>query len=317
MRLFALLLALLCTSSLSARTAYSTFGKITIALLDSASAAALSQQPDAYTAEHTPFDLAVRLSGSNFKEADYLAASAANVRDWPPQEATAIRAAFAEIYKKTQAERLFLHMPDTVKFIKTTAAEEFGAEGWTRANRIMLNTEAQPISTGLVAHELWHVISRYNASMRTNAYALFGFRPCNNVVYKPALHNRVITNPDCPFIAHYITVKSPDGTKQDAALVFYSKTDYLPGHNSMGDYASVGLLMLTGDDAHKSPLLKDGEPLIMELETVPDLFAQVGQNTQYLIHIEEIAAEHFSALITGKKLPQMSYVESIKKVLSK
>ena len=85
----------------------------------------------------------------------------------------------------------------------------------------------------------------------------------------------------------------------------------------MGDYASVGLLMLTGDDAHKSPLLKDGEPLIMELETVPDLFAQVGQNTQYLIHIEEIAAEHFSALITGKKLPQMSYVESIKKVLSK
>ena len=186
MRLFALLLALLCTSSLSARTAYSTFGKITIALLDSASAAALSQQPDAYTAEHTPFDLAVRLSGSNFKEADYLAASAANVRDWLPQEATAIRAAFAEIYKKTQAERLFLHMPDTVKFIKTTAAEEFGAEGWTRANRIMLNTEAQPISTGLVAHELWHVISRYNASMRTNAYALFGFRPCNNVVYKPA-----------------------------------------------------------------------------------------------------------------------------------
>ncbi len=313
----AFLLTLCCAANLSARTTYFPFGKTTIALLDSAEAAAVSKQPDAYTAEHTPFDLAVRLGGEGFKERDYLAASAKNVRNWPQKEATAIRAAFAEIHKKAEADHLALHVPDTVKFIKTTAAEEFGAEGWTRGNRIMLHTEAQPISTHLVAHELWHVISRYNADLRNEAYAVFGFKPCNNVVYKPAMHNRIITNPDCPFIAHYITIKDKNGTKHDGALMFYSKADFKPGHNFMQDYADIGLLEITGDDGHKTPLLKDGEPVVLELETMPDLFAQVGKNTEYLLHIEEVAAEHFSALMTGKKLSQMQYVEGVRKVLTK
>ena len=310
-------LTLLCTSFVAARTAYFAFGSSTIALLDSADAAAQSRQPDAYTAEHTPFDLAVRLGHEGATEAEYLAAAAANVRNWPDAEATALRKAFAALAKKATAEGLDLHVPDTVHLIKTTGAEEFGAEGWTRGARIMLNTDAQPVSTHLVAHELWHIISRYHADLRTKAYAVFGFKPSNKVVYKPAMRNRVITNPDCPFIAHYITVKTPDGGSHDGALMLYSKSDFKPGHNFLQEFAAIGLLELTGDDAHKTPLLKNGEPVVLELEELPDFFAQVGGNTQYLLHIEEIAAEHFAALMTGEKLPEMGYVERVKGALGK
>ncbi|RYD51511.1 MAG: hypothetical protein EOP52_11005 [Sphingobacteriales bacterium] len=312
-----LILSLFASCTLTARTTYFPFGKSTIALLDSADAADLSKQPDAYTAEHTPFDRAVRLGRSDATEADYLAASAANVRNWSATEVASLQAAFTALDKKATADRLDLHLPDTIQLIKTTAVEEFGAEGWTRAARIMLNPTAQPISTHLVAHELWHVISRYNAGLRTYTYATFGFKPCNKVVYKPAMHNRVITNPDCPIIEHYITVKDANGIPHDAALMLYSKTDFRPGHTSLGDYAAVGLLELTGDDTHKAPLLKNGEPVVLELETVPDFFAQVGTNTEYMLHIEEISAEHFAALMAGEPLPQMRYVEGLKRLLLK
>ncbi len=318
MRAYGLLfLSLFASGTLAARTTYIPFGKSTVALLDSAEAAILSRQPDAYTAEQTAFDRAVRLGRPDATEADYLAASAANVRNWSVAETAALRTAFAELDAKAMTNRLDLHLPDTIQFIKTTAAEEFGAEGWTRAARVMLNPTAQSISPHLVAHELWHVISRYNAALRTAVYANFGFKPCNRVAYKPAMHNRVITNPDCPVIEHYITLKGTDGASHDAALMLYSKTDFKPGKTDLGAYAAVGLLALTGDDTHKAPLLKNGKPVILELETEPDFFAQAGTNTEYILHIEEISAEHFAALLSGESLPQMRYVDGLKKLLLK
>jgi hypothetical protein len=131
------------------------------------------------------------------------------------------------------------------------------------------------------------------------------------------MHNRVITNPDCPVIEHYITLKGTDGTPKDAALMLYSKMDFKPGKTDLGAYAAVGLLALTGDDTHKTPLLKDGKPVILELETEPDFFAQAGTNTEYVLHIEEISAEHFAALMADEPLPQMRYVEGMKKLLLK
>lgn len=284
-----------------------------VVLLDSAQAASLNTTPDDYTREHTSFDLAIRLGHPTSKEEEYLQKAGQSVRNWPTAERQQLRKAFGSLDSVVRSAGLNLHMPDTIKMIKTTGAEEFGAEGWTRTNRIMLNTSAQPISLHLVAHELWHVISRYNPDVRNKAYAVFHFKPCNNIVYKPALNNKVITNPDCPYLLNYITVDVA-GKPQDVALILYSKTDFQPGY-TMDNYASIGLLGLTGDDMHKQPLLKEGKPVIYEISDVPDFLTQIGTNTQYIIHIEEITAEHFAALITGKKVPQMKYVEGVRKAL--
>ena len=74
------------------------------------------------------------------------------------------------------------------------------------------------------------------------------------------MNNQVITNPDCPFLTHYITVEK-DGSPQDVTLMLYSKKGFEPGL-TMGDYMNVGLLALTGSDAQKKPLLRDGRPLV-------------------------------------------------------
>jgi len=311
--LFLVVFVLFAGNAMSKTVSFTCAGS-TILLLDSTQAARENKQTDVYTDSHTDFDLEIRLNkADNVAEKEYLALAAKEAGNWTPAEEAQLRKAFATIDSVAHATGMHLHLPDTVEMVRTHGKEEFGAEGYTRANRIMLNTEAQPIDLHLVAHELWHVISRKNAVLRNSAYAVFHFKPCNNITYKPALHDRVITNPDCPFLMHYITIQA-DGKPLDGALILYSKTGYKAG-NGLQDYAAIGFLALTGDDAHKQPLLKAGEPVIYELNTVPDLFQQIGMNTQYLLHIEEITAEHFSALMGGTTMRQMEYVNGLGKVL--
>jgi len=287
----------------------------TIILLDSASAAPVSGKPDVYSREHTDFDRAIRLGKPGATEQEYLKAAAKDVQNWTLDEQTALKTYFATIDSVVSANKYHINLPDTIKVIKTTAREEFGAEGYTRENRIMLNVGAQPLSVGLVAHELFHVISRYNPQLRDRIYGVFHFKPCNNIVYKPALGNKVITNPDCPFVAHYLTLNIK-GEQKDVALIMYSPNDYHEGY-TMDRYVAIGLLGLTGDDQHKAPLIEDGKPVIYNIETVPDFQAQVGSNTPYILHIEEISAEHFAGLMSGsaQRMQQQTYVTGVRQAL--
>ena len=313
-RIFTIVSLLLLPALSKAATIYFTAAGITVAMLDSSAAVPQVSRPDEYNKEHIPFDLSIRFDKKDgLTEQDYLSRAANDVHNWPGEEQQQIRDAFAGIDKYAVANKITLHLPDTVMLIKTTGKVEFGAEGWTRRNLIMLNTGAMPISLHLMAHELFHVLSRNDKATRDAAYAVFHFKPCNNIIYKPAMHNKVITNPDCPFLMHYITLTIKDH-QQDAVLVLYSKNDYTPGA-SMGEYINIGLLALTGDDQHKAPLIKDGEPVIYELGEVPDLYKKIGKNTQYVLHVEEISAEHFASLMAGKQVKQPEYVEGMAKAL--
>jgi hypothetical protein len=289
----------------------------TIVLMDSTSAALDNSRPDAYTATLTPFDLAIRFDKApgSLSQKDYLSRSAHEMRDWSADEQSKLKEAFGQIEAYVKKTGLHLHMPDTVKLIRTAGAEEFGAEGYTRGNRIMLNTGVQPIDLHLVAHELWHVISRMNENVRNDAYAVFHFKPCNNIDYKGALKGQVITNPDCPTLQHYVSV-SKDGKTVDVAPVLYTKEAYSPGFSAM-QHASIALLALTGDDSHKQPMMKEGQAVVYEFNDVPDFFQKAGMNTQYVLHIEEITAEHFAALLGDVKMRQMEYVDGLKAVLIK
>ena len=308
---FYLFLLLLLATVASGRTTHFPFQGIVVELLDSAHAATVNSQSDSYTRELSPFDLQIRLHRvEGLQESNYLHLAALSVRNWPGTEEDSLKKAFAAIGAYCNKNNIRLKLPDTLQLIKTTGAEEFGAEGYTRTNRIMLNTAAQRISTHLVAHELFHVFSRYNAIRRDALYLVFGFKPCNNISYKAALSGLAITNPDCPFIMHYVTVQK-DAHSIDAALVLYSKYGFKP-ESAFGDYINIGLLVLTGGDAQKQPALANGKGIVYDLEEVNDLKWQTGSNTPYLLHPEEIAAEHFAMLICSEPVPERAFLDKMK-----
>lgn len=308
-----LLLALLLVTSLAATAKTSfPFAGSTVELLDRAEAARLNGQSDGYTRALTPFDLSIRLKQvTGATEAGYLAAAAKAVEDWPAAEAQQLRAAFDSIAAFAAARGLNFHLPATIQLIKSDCSQEFGAEGYTRGTRIMLNTAAQPLSPHLVAHELFHVISRANPALRDRAYAVFGFQPCNRIDLRKSVP-QAITNPDCPVLEHFI---AQPGTGTAYTLLLYSKIPYTAGAG-FGDYVNVGLLELAEQQGVRRPATDAaGKPRILDLESAPWLFAQVGMNTPYLLHPEEISAEHFAMLVTGASVKEPQYLDRLEAAL--
>ncbi|WP_118974654.1 hypothetical protein [Taibaiella koreensis] len=290
------------------------FAGSTIELLDSAGAAAVNSKSDAYTQSLQPFDLQIRLGKAGATEKDYLARAASQVRNWPEMEQQQLKQAFGEVETFLKTNKIKLKLPATIQLIKTDGKEEFEAEGYTRGNRIILHTSAQQlIDVHLVAHELFHVYSRFNELKRDKVYAVFGFKKCNRINTAEAMNHKVITNPDCPFIEHYIRV-NVDGQPKDLVLQLYSQRDYKEEYN-LGDYMNVGLLEVAGTDKTKKPVMKDGAGVLYQIDQVPGLMEQVSGNTPYILHPEEIAAEHFAMWVIGKQVPQPEFFDRMKKAL--
>lgn len=291
------------------------FAGSTVELLDSAGAAVVNAQSDVYTRALTPFDLQLRLGqATGATEKDYLERAAIQVRDWPKEEQGKLKQAFGEIEIFLREKQIKLSLPATIQLIKTAGKEEFGAEGYTRANRIILCTGPhQEISSHLVAHELFHVYSRFNEQKRDNIYAIFGFKKCNRINTAAAMNGMVITNPDCPFTEHYITLETK-GKPMDMVLQLYSRKAYREDY-TLGDYANVGLLQVEGGDKDKKPVLKGGNGMVYSLEAIPDLFRQISTNTSYVLHPEEISAEHFAMWVVKQEVAQPGYFDRLEKVL--
>jgi hypothetical protein len=292
------------------------FAGSTVELLDSAGAAAVNSQSDAYTRALQPFDLLIRFGKDKAAEKDYLAMAASQVRSWPAEEQAALKKAFAEIEAFLEDNNVKLSLPASIQMIKTAGKEEFEAEGYTRGNRIMLCTgPRQKVTTHLVAHELFHVYSRMNENKRDEVYAIFGFKKCNRINTAAAMQNRLITNPDCPFIEHYITVPVA-GKPKDLVLQLYSQKDYRADYN-LGDYMNVALLEVSGSDKSKQPVLQAGTGKLYQIDEVPQLMKQISSNTPYILHPEEISAEHFALWIIGQQVPESAYFDRLKAVLAK
>lgn len=289
------------------------FGNCKIELPDSTEAAAIVGEEDAYTKALNRFDLTARIGGST--GSDYVKDAMHNVRNWQPEEQLALKKSFDAIAAFLKNNNIKLNLPASIRLIKTTAAEDFGAEGYTRSNNILLNTNAGPLDVHIVAHELFHVYSRYNAAVRDALYANIGFRKCNPIAYTAALQGRTITNPDCPVAEHYVRLDDK-GQQKDFILILYSDKDVQP-RASMNDFLKIGLLEVAGPDNAKKPVITNGKPAVYEVTAVEDIFNKVGTNTSYLLHPEEICAEHFAALVSGRKVPQPEYLERMKQVLQR
>jgi hypothetical protein len=286
-----------------------------IEFLDKASAAEATGKSDAYSRALTPFDLQIRLGREKkVSEKDYLALSASQALSWDEGDISKLVQSLEEITTFLKEKNVHLNLPKNILFIKTAGNEEFGAEGYTRENRISLCIKpGQEITTHVVAHELFHVFSRFNPAIRDQIYAIFGFEKCNPINTAAAMDNRVITNPDCPFIMHFIALDI-EGSQRKFVLQLYSTK---PFQSNFGlESANVALLEVTGDNKTMQPLLKEGKGVLLQLDKTPELFEKISHNTPYVLHPEEIAAEHFSMWVIGQtKVEKPDFFDQLAQVL--
>ena len=64
--------------------------------------------------------------------------------------------------------------------------------------------------------------------------------------------------------------------------------------------------------------MRDGAPLLAPMNQVGGFFEQVGRNTNYIIHAEEILASNFERLVLGEEgAPSPDVLERIRAELAR
>ncbi len=306
------------TGYLAAQDEYVLQEGTTIKLAGKERAKELLMTEDAYTRVLSKFDVQAKtLDPSKTTVGDYLEFAGAQAEEWTLEEKKTMGEVVSSVAAMIKNLGLMIKMPATIELIKSTMKNEGGAEGYTRGDYIVLsNSRVTAGANGLedlFIHELFHIISRYDNSVSEKIYNSIGFKKCNEVEYPKEIKDLKITNPDAPFNNFYITLEH-NGKPVDIMLVIFSAEKYTNG--SFFTYLQIGLMVVEGDENSKKPVYKDGEPLILTFMDVKDFYKQVGKNTGYIIHAEEISADHFVMLLKQTKdLPNPELIDAMKHIL--
>lgn len=265
-------------------------------------------QRDDFVASLSAFDRQARLKTDQpVGEAQFLAFVGRNVEAWTPAEQALVEGVIREVQPALDALGLDGLQIDVVK---TTGLEE-GNAPYSRGSAIMIPVSKLPRGAGflrqVIPHEVFHVLSRRDPQLRKALYATIGFTPCGPVQLPLALRDRRITNPDAPVIDSCIALTAA-GKLVRAAPVLYSSADRydVAKGGEMFAYLVFRFLVVEGE----------APGALLDPKEVKGFLEQVGNNTQYLIHPEEILADNFMHLVLGKKdLPTPAVAERLRETL--
>ncbi len=295
-------------------------GETEIVFADAAAGKALLSERDDFTKALSPFDrqarmrVAAPLSAEKFRE--FIGEAAI---EWPADERRLLEASWGRVMKKLGA--LGAATPDeNVTVIRTDGSEDSGA-AYTRGNSIIFHpgsVVAGKRLDGLVAHELFHVISRHDAKLRDQLYAIIGFEPCGEIVLPKSLAERKLTNPDAPFNRHAIRVEVGGKPARVVPILVAARPFDPEGKDDLLSYLSLQFLMIEKQEGRwMAKADKGGDPVIVSPIRMKNFSEQIGRNTGYIIHPEEILAENFRHLVLGrKKLPDPEILEKMRKVFA-
>lgn len=282
----------------------------TISFATKEEGAALLGTSDEYTKELNKFDIASRTRNpANDQEQNYLDFAASQAQDWNPDEIAALKVVINGVKTKMEEMGLNLDFPNNVNLVKSAMLEEGGSVSYTRQDYIVVKGS---VDETFIIHELFHILSRNNPSNRDALFQTINFEKCNRIAYPASIADNVVTNPDAPFLDHFITLQL-DGEQKEAVFILYTEEDYTTG--AFFDYFDQKLMLIEGGADSKTPVLVNGIPVLRDFNESSDLYSKIGDNTGYTLHPEEILADHFVALITQKSVPSPSFIEAMKNVL--
>jgi hypothetical protein len=114
--------------------------------------------------------------------------------DWTASEVRALRTSLTRADQVAAAAHVTFRLPDPIYLAKESAAIYSGSF-YTRCSAVFAPA---PPTAGVLIHELFHIMSRYNPEIRAELYTLVGYRPCRVRLSSLGadLRDVVITNPD-------------------------------------------------------------------------------------------------------------------------
>jgi hypothetical protein len=292
-------------------------GEVAFRLLGREEAAAFARTEDEWVRSLSRFDRAALLGReAGLGNEDCLEKLAAETAEWTSAEAKSVCASLEELARGIRP--LGLRLPREIAVVKTTGREQDGA-AYTRMHGIMVSQAMLRLRgrqlTSLLAHELFHVYSRYNPSLRSALYGIVGFKPGPAFEWPEGLEERRITNPDA-FDDWYAEIDL-EGRTVTVYPALYADRPFEPGSaGGLFSYLHFALIEVSIADGKARPALVGGIMAERDPFKTKPYLALFGGNTDYVIHPEEGLAEMFAMLVLGGKAKEPSMLEELRSAIA-
>lgn len=283
---------------------------------------AILDTQDDYIRALAPLERRLRLySEAPVDTAAFQKDQAGRLRDWPAE---------ATPYLTPLLQRLqqFLggvagRWPARLLLVRTDGELEDGAPFTRGAAMFVPDRELVPPGKAafVLGHEAFHILTRHDPELRERLFAAIGFRACARTDVPEAVAALRVSNPDAPESRHTLRVRFR-GEEVDALPYIRLPEDV---KTRAGFMAQIRVRWLIADRAGDACVIRRAGPGAVEAD--PDeldgLAEQVGRNTRYFFHPEEILADNFALLFlehlrgTPSRAPSPEVLERLRQILRK
>ena len=198
-----------------------------------------------------------------------------------------------------------LPLPDEIIFVKSNLKDESSIFAYTSKNVIFLNVnlfwQKETFRNIVIAHELFHCITRHSPEFRKEMYSLVGFMVMDrDIVFPEPIRRVIMANPDVEHIDNYATF-TLDGEKRKCTLLSF----YV--HTWAEACAIEGPTTRFFDHIRTVLVPLDALDRPHDYEEASDFWAKMGRNTKYVSSTEECLADNFSyAIVYGEAIEYQS-----------
>ena len=253
---------------------------------------------------------------------DYRSFSGEQVLDWTDAEKELIGRCMAIVETSFTDRGWKIPQMETIVFIRTTMLEEGGAAGYTHGTQIYLSSMLEqlaamppeqidvPIAT-VLAHELFHCLTRCNPDFRKDMYSIIHFTVEEEEYEYPAsVMEYYIANPDVEHHNAHATFLI-DGRETECYTAFVTTKHCEDEKESFMQFGVTALVPADGTD------------IWYRADQASNFDEIFGTNTGYVIDPEECLADNFSYAVIfgedgpeGQGYPNPEIIEAISKYLT-
>ena len=199
--------------------------------------------------------------------------------------------------------------PEHIELLKTKTNHYGSDVYYTREDAIVLPENIFEVPSlkeqmPIMLHEIFHILSRYNDDFRNKMYALIGFEKYEEDLVLPKyVQDRLLTNPDGIRRDYAINLKNDKGEIQRAVpLILTKKERYDETMPTFFAYLHFDLFPLVkiSDNQVTLGINQKGESSLSIAHNA-DFFKLIKDNTQYIIHPDEILADNFMMAIIAHR----------------
>ena len=180
----------------------------------------------------TDVEWRMRKTGATIEELKAFAKDC--VCDFTDKEKTAVAEAVSFVEERLRKMGAILPFPkEDIVFIKTTMMDEGNAFGYTHKTEVYLGIKAlessnNSVETNLkvvIAHELFHCLTRNSSAFRDRMYGLLGFTITGcDFVFSPTIREMIMANPDVEHFDNYAEFSINGVNRFCIPLTLYTRT---------------------------------------------------------------------------------------------